>query len=153
MNPSANQPPREGDRSPWGSIQQAEEYVEGIVRVHTAGRGGIWLSAERLAQMPADQISSDGWYEEDCEATFVLKQFMDEIYGTHEELDSYDRLKAAVDKDIRGFNNNFAKISIRRIPTYADEERMAAAKELSWEAVKNKPAAAEPEPAGMEAGP
>ena len=121
--------------------------------MHTAGHGGIWLSAERLVQMPADQISSDGWYEEDCEATFVLKQFMDEIYTTHEELESHDRLKAAVDKDISGYNNNFAKIAMRRRPSYADEERLAAAKELSWEAVKNKPAAAEPEPAGWRQGP
>ena len=73
MNLSVNQSPREGDHSPWGAIQETHEYVEGIVRVHTAGHGGVWLSAERLAQMPAGWISSDGWYEEDCEVTFVLK--------------------------------------------------------------------------------
>ena len=63
--------------SPWGSVQHSDELAEGIVQVHTASHGGIKLSDERLAQMPTDQRTSDGWYEEDCEAAFVYRHFLD----------------------------------------------------------------------------
>ena len=68
-------PPRAGSPSPWGTVQYVYPYAEGVISVGTAGHGGIWLSDERLAQMPANEQSTDGWYEEDCEAVFPLRRF------------------------------------------------------------------------------
>ena len=71
--------PRVDDPSPWGPIQHLTVLAEGVIEVETAGHGGIWLSAERLAQMPADERSTDGWYEQDCEAVFPLHRFIADV--------------------------------------------------------------------------
>lgn len=62
---------RDGSRTPWGSAQYAEEVVPGIVSVGTAGHGGVKLSPERNAAIPAPLRNRSGWYEEDCEVSIV----------------------------------------------------------------------------------
>lgn len=52
-----------------------DEPIAGVVSVSTASHGGVWLSEDRLQQMPADERTADGWYEEDCEAAFVARRF------------------------------------------------------------------------------
>ena len=64
--------------SPWGSVQDRWTLAEGITRVETASHGGIKLSAARLAEMPEDERTVDGWYEEDAEATYVLRHFVEQ---------------------------------------------------------------------------
>jgi hypothetical protein len=72
-----------GDYSPWGQIQAAEQIAPGIVQVGTAGHGGIWLSPERKAALPACvkayrsgyHSGSPTWWEEDCEAALVAVSF------------------------------------------------------------------------------
>jgi hypothetical protein len=54
-------------RSPWGPIQTKSELAPGIWSVSTAGHGGIKLSRERNAAVPAYMRREGGWYEEDCE--------------------------------------------------------------------------------------
>lgn len=116
--------PQEGDSSPWGEIQQADQLAEGVVEVHTASHGGIWLSPERLAQMPEGQVSSDGWYEEDSEAAFPLFRFIDEL-----ELglapDKHEQFTAAVSKAVDRMP--FSKITMNRVPSAADWERLRQA--------------------------
>ena len=102
--------PREGHPSPWGAIQIAEELADGIVSVHTASHGGLWLSSERLRQMDESERSGDGWYEEDCEAAFVFRRFRDEIVHRY-EADRLDRFIAATMDRARG---SFASIAMRR---------------------------------------
>ena len=67
--------------TPWGAPDLVEELADGIVQVVTPSHGGIHLSAERLLRMPERQRTFDGWYEEDCEAWFVVACFYDEIGG------------------------------------------------------------------------
>ena len=62
--------------TPWGEMQTREVLAEGIVQVGTASHGGIKLDGERLKQMPSEERTRDSWYEEDCEAAFVLRNFM-----------------------------------------------------------------------------
>ena len=62
--------------SPWGPVQAQRTLAEGITQVETASHGGIKLSAARLAEMPEDERTVDGWYEEDAEATYVLRHFV-----------------------------------------------------------------------------
>lgn len=53
--------------SPWGEVQFAKILAPGIVLVDTAGHGGVGLSEARIAEMPEDARTGDGWYEEDGE--------------------------------------------------------------------------------------
>jgi len=54
--------------------------------VSTAGHGGIWLSPERQAQLPAwalgipsSYCEKPTWWEEDCESQVVMYVFFEEI--------------------------------------------------------------------------
>jgi hypothetical protein len=75
--------------TPWGQVQHQKQLAPGIVMVSTAGHGGIWLSPERQAQLPAWALEISNsygpkpmWWEEDCESMVVLYVFFEEI-GRH----------------------------------------------------------------------
>ena len=107
-------PPRAGGSSPWGEIQDADMIAEGIFSVYTAGHGGIWLSADRLEQMPADERSTDGWYEEDSEMAFPLRRFRDEV-----DLNALGMKAEGLDRFIKNITDNhgsFAEIAMGRSP-------------------------------------
>jgi hypothetical protein len=53
--------------SPWGAIQTKRELAPGIWTVSTAGHGGVKLSRQRNAAVPAYMRAEGGWYEEDCQ--------------------------------------------------------------------------------------
>ena len=60
--------------TPWGSPQDIEEVAEGVLRVSTAGHGGLRLSRERWAEIPAavrDTMLTPTFAEEDCEEPIV----------------------------------------------------------------------------------
>ena len=66
--------------TPWGPAQTVATIAEGITSVTTASHGGILLSEERQAAMPAHlagrNIYGGGrWYEEDCEWSLVAVAF------------------------------------------------------------------------------
>lgn len=81
-------PPKQ---TPWGEYQSIREMIPGVWLVKTAAHGGYWLTAERLAELPAvlrdgppDAASEqpfnpnetrDGWFEEDDEALRVVVTF------------------------------------------------------------------------------
>lgn len=71
--------------SPWGHIQTATHIAEGIIMVHTASHGGMHLSADRLAKMPACLLKPHhnycpfSWFEEDCEVALVMLAFPDDF--------------------------------------------------------------------------
>lgn len=66
-------------RSPWGPVQSSEKIAPGIWMVHTAGHGGIKLSAERNRIMPDYMRSPGGWYEEDSHWSLAALVFPDEF--------------------------------------------------------------------------
>jgi hypothetical protein len=72
--------------TPWGPAQSVRMLAQGIALVSTAGHGGIKLSPERQAQMPAScrttPYSSGGWYEEDCDILMPIYRFYSEV-GPH----------------------------------------------------------------------
>ena len=73
---------KEGDHSPWGKIQFITPVMPGMDFVSTAGHGGIKLSRELNAKMPAYLRLAGGWYEEDCEWAMVFCVFEKEILET-----------------------------------------------------------------------
>lgn len=67
-------------RSPWGTVQYGRVLADGIVRVGTAGHGGVRISPQRLTQMPpALRLGRQQWFEEDCEASLVDWAFHDDL--------------------------------------------------------------------------
>jgi hypothetical protein len=54
-------------RTPWGIAQHTETILPGILRVHTAGHGGLKLNRSRNAKIPKYMRAKGGWYEEDCQ--------------------------------------------------------------------------------------
>jgi hypothetical protein len=68
--------------TPWGQAQHATQIAPGIIQYSTAGHGGIQLSIERLAAMPAGlrmvrPYAGPGWYEEDLDWALVALAFPD----------------------------------------------------------------------------
>jgi len=81
--------PRHGSDSPWGTVDLATPIAEGIVFVSTPSHGGFWLSPARLAEIvkisPKNRKTfgeyAACWYEEDCEASKVVRGFP-QFFGT-----------------------------------------------------------------------
>lgn len=68
--------------TPWGMSDNQETLAEGIISVSTPSHGGIQLSAERQAQLPAgiDNFLHDlKWWEEDCDWCVPYIIFKDDI--------------------------------------------------------------------------
>ena len=60
--------------TPWGPPQDIEELAEGVLRVSTAGHGGLVLTRERWNELPAavrDTMMNATFAEEDCEEPIV----------------------------------------------------------------------------------
>ena len=56
--------------TPWGTPQDVEQLAEGVLRVSTAGHGGLKLSLGRWASLPRavrDAMFHQTFAEEDCE--------------------------------------------------------------------------------------
>ena len=60
-----------GSSTPWGICDHARKLADGIVSVSTPRHGGIHLSDDLNAAMPAPFRGRSGWYEEDCEWAVV----------------------------------------------------------------------------------
>lgn len=68
--------------TPWGQVQDASRFAEGIYMVYTASHGGIWLSPERRKQMkykPSPWLKSAAWWEEDSDWEIPLLFFAEDI--------------------------------------------------------------------------
>lgn len=67
--------------TPWGIAQSQRSIADGITTYSTASHGGIELSEERLAAMPAALreflpfSGQPGWYEEDVDWSIVALAF------------------------------------------------------------------------------
>jgi hypothetical protein len=69
-----------GSRTPWGEAQNADHIAPGVVIVDTDGHGGVKLSPERNAAIPAALRNRSGWYEEDSER-FIVEAFHADAYA------------------------------------------------------------------------
>jgi len=86
---------KKGDYSPWGTIQSVKTIFDGCQFVSTAGHGGYYLTPELNQKVPKylknvswGQQATKGWYEEDCDAIFVVLSF-----PTNFSQNSYDIAK------------------------------------------------------------
>jgi hypothetical protein len=68
----------EANDSPWGPIDEQKEIAPGVVSVITPHHGGLLLSPERQAAMPAHLRLDGAAYEEDGEYNLVALGFPEE---------------------------------------------------------------------------
>ena len=84
MNPYQKRPyvkdaaPQIGGQSPWGTIDHMAKLADGVIFVFTPSHGGVWLSDDRVKEIPESIISTNflgfrKWWEEDCDAIKVLR--------------------------------------------------------------------------------
>jgi hypothetical protein len=88
-------------RCPWHRINSTHEIAPGIWSVSTESHGGILISAERRAAMPAHlrdipTFAGGNAYEEDCDAGIILVAFpeyfpADYVENARLSLMRYDR--------------------------------------------------------------
>ena len=76
-----------GRFTPWGEADGQETLAEGIISYSTPSHGGIYLSPERVKQLPAglkNFLNDLRWWEEDCDWCVPYIIFKDDIqrYGT-----------------------------------------------------------------------
>ena len=76
--------------SPWGQIDYAEELLPGMWQVSTPSHGGIWLSPERMADVPkpmrdARFMQEGNWFEEDQDALIPLTLFPAPQYADRQD--------------------------------------------------------------------
>ncbi len=71
--------PKVGSHSPWGTIDNITRIAAGVLFVGTPSHGGIWLSDQRIAQIPetlrkpkSAYAEKPRWWEQDLEAGFPL---------------------------------------------------------------------------------
>jgi hypothetical protein len=90
-------PPREGDASPWGSIDSVTSLGPDAVAVTTPSHGGIWVSPAGLARIPealrATAYSGGGWFEEDCD--WCIPYLALGLHAFEEPAERQDRVRAA----------------------------------------------------------
>jgi hypothetical protein len=99
-NIQTDTPPVVRGGSPWGTIDGIEVMAEGILRVFTPSHGGIWLSPERRATLPAwahtvnsTFCAKPRWWEEDCEAAVPLLAFYDDLRQEVRDRISYEKVR------------------------------------------------------------
>ncbi len=79
--------------TPWGRSDSQTVLAEGIISYGTPSHGGIWLSAERRAKLPAGIknflsdhkcVTDNSWWEEDCDWVVPYLFFQKDIraHGT-----------------------------------------------------------------------
>ena len=78
-------------RTPWGQSDGQKQIIKGVTEVFTPRHGGIYLSPERVKQLPAfvttehNFLGSLAWWEEDCDWAIPFICFADEIGAKHPE--------------------------------------------------------------------
>jgi len=86
--------------TPWGIADSKVKLAEGIVSVGTPSHGGIWLSTERIQQLPEglDNFMHDTrWWEEDCDWCVPYIIFKDDIEAYGEAYHFTENLNTAYD--------------------------------------------------------
>jgi hypothetical protein len=102
--------PEEGDRSPWGEIQNcAISTNNGVAIVTTASHGGVRVAPELNNKIPSAFRSKSGWYEEDCNwaipAYFIPEEYVKvpRIYGAEHQMYNPVYAKRMAEKTLRRY--------------------------------------------------
>jgi hypothetical protein len=107
-----NTPPRVGDASPWGMIDDVTSLGPEAVSVTTPSHGGIWVTPAALAKIPeplrATTYSGGGWFEEDCDWSIpYLALGLHRFDGPQ---DRQDRVQAAARRTLQTYHASSAAL-------------------------------------------
>ncbi|MBB3892853.1 hypothetical protein GGQ61_003591 [Phenylobacterium haematophilum] len=105
-------PPRCGFASPWGAIQTVTPLGPDAVAVSTASHGGLCVSPDALARMPAatrqTAYSANGWFEEDCD--WALPYLALGLDAHEDDPVRGPALRAAAERTIRAYHPQHAAL-------------------------------------------
>lgn len=117
--------------TPWGQAQDIEDIAIGIRSVSTASHGGIQLSKDRQAQLPAhagDRNFNKGltWWEEDCDWCVPFLVFQAEFKAFYERTGQtwFESNLAAALKTAENYHPEFfaAFLSLHTQPNLFEKE-------------------------------
>ena len=99
--------------SPWGAVQDCDEYADGIAFVYTASHGGIVLSAARERKVAhlkgANFLGSTKYWEEDCDWSIPFVVFQDDIREAWAQpQDMFETMLAAAKKTIEHYHSELS---------------------------------------------
>lgn len=115
-----------GSRTPWGQADHVNHPAPGIVVVGTPGHGGIKLSPERNAGIPAPLRNKSGWYEEDCEASIVGWHYPEAMNPKWLDGDR-DAQREACEQDVRRyFTDEYEKATGLIVPVEESNSKQRA---------------------------
>jgi hypothetical protein len=107
-----NAPPREGDASPWGKIDNVTPLGPEAVSVTTPSHGGIWVTPAALAKIPeplrTTAYSGGGWFEEDCD--WCIPYLALELHRFDGPQDRQDRVLAAARRTLQTYHAGHAAL-------------------------------------------
>lgn len=118
-------------QTPWGPSQIDEEIAAGIIRVHTAGHGGFYLTPANNGSVHKAWRKANGFYEEDEEWSIVALTFpqhftavqidrahrLSKTYrGDKYEVVFKDKLTAAAPAGAGGNGGNVNEVTLARRP-------------------------------------
>lgn len=120
----------EGSRSKWGLVQEAIQRAPGIAIISTASHGGIKLSRERNAVIPAPLRTADGWYEEDAEE-YIVGMHFPRAMGS-DWLTSDDERRAVCEDKVRyWFTDGYEAATGQTVPAKESYSKQQAARETA----------------------
>lgn len=100
-----------GEKSPWGRVYIVNAITPSLTWVVTASHGGIKLSNEYNKLIPSYLRKRSGWYEEDCEAAYVLIILEDQIKS-----ECFEEQKISIHKSYEHNLNQYLAIFRRYMP-------------------------------------
>jgi hypothetical protein len=117
-----------GKHSPWGTIDNATQYGDGVTSVGTPSHGGFKLDRTRNAQVPRFLRNEGGWYEEDSEWAKVAVCFPD-LFTTRELAQARATLK---NWDPDGYEMHFGETIPPGGSRIKDERTFKASHAADW---------------------
>lgn len=73
-------------KTPWGTAQTKTQVTRGVIFVTTASHGGYKLTPKRNQEIPSPFRTTDGWYEEHCEAALVAYFLQDDCFTAYKSI-------------------------------------------------------------------
>lgn len=71
-----------GRGTPWGAVQSAYQWADGLYILSTASHGGLWLSPDRVSELRSlfpefTPCAGWPWLEEDCDLSLAMLAWPD----------------------------------------------------------------------------
>lgn len=125
--------PEKPSSSPWGKIQRCKTEHPGVFQVSTAGHGGIMVSEKAAAELLSTAAVNCGFnergyicFEEDCQASVVIKEMLDKnLWKIPEHFnDGKEKYTEMINNSVIRWNPEYWEAIGNELPFVALENRL-----------------------------